>query len=89
MLIRECAPLYLTQNSGWGGVSRGWARIGATHTMSCGGSAVKGFWTRPSRVQWTSESLTKTNVARESLSRMGVFLPRAYIQLSPIAGGLS
>jgi hypothetical protein len=33
MLIRECAPLCLAQDSGWGGVSRGWARIGAAPTM--------------------------------------------------------
>ena len=33
MLIRECAPLCLTHDSGWGGISRGWARTGATFTM--------------------------------------------------------
>ena len=33
MLIRECAPLCLAQDSGWGGVYRGWAWIAATKTM--------------------------------------------------------
>jgi hypothetical protein len=42
MLIRECAPLCLTQDSGWGGVSRGWARIGANYTMLCRAGGVKG-----------------------------------------------
>jgi hypothetical protein len=46
MLIRECAPLCLAQDSGWGGVSRGWAWIGATHTMSRGAGRVKGFSAR-------------------------------------------
>ena len=31
--IRECAPLCLAQDSGWGGVSRGWAWIDAADTM--------------------------------------------------------
>jgi hypothetical protein len=42
MLIRECAPLCLAQDSGWGGVSRGWARIGANYTMLCRAGGVKG-----------------------------------------------
>ena len=42
MLIRECAPLCLAQDPGWGGVSRGWAWIGAIHTMLRGGFGVKG-----------------------------------------------
>jgi hypothetical protein len=41
MLIRECAPLCLAQDSGWGGVSRGWAWIAAAHTMLRRAAGVK------------------------------------------------
>jgi len=41
MRIRECAPLCLAQDSGWGGVSRGWARIGAANTLLRGANGVK------------------------------------------------
>ena len=41
MLIRECAPLCLAADSGWGGVSRGWARTGAASTMLPRSGAVK------------------------------------------------
>ena len=34
MRIREYAPLCLAQDSGWGGVSRGWARISAAKTIA-------------------------------------------------------
>lgn len=40
-MIRECAPLCLTSDSGWGGVNRGWARIAAAETIACPGSGVK------------------------------------------------
>jgi hypothetical protein len=46
MLIRECAPLCLAQDSGWGGVSRGWAWIGATSTMRCPPDHVKSLGTK-------------------------------------------
>ena len=42
MLIRESASLCLTYDSGWGGVSRGWARIVAAPTMPESGTVVKG-----------------------------------------------
>jgi len=41
MLIRECAPLCLAQDSGWGGVKRGWAWIAAAKTMLSSGADVK------------------------------------------------
>ena len=31
--VRECAPLCLAQDPGWGGINRGWARTGADNTM--------------------------------------------------------
>jgi hypothetical protein len=49
MLIRECAPLCLAQDPGWGGVSRGWAWIGAATTMWVPTGGVKMFRQRPSR----------------------------------------
>lgn len=39
--IRECAPLCLSQDSGWGRVSRGWARIAAAKIMIISVGAVK------------------------------------------------
>ena len=41
MLVRECAPLCLAADSGWGGVSRGWARTGAAPTMLRQSAGVK------------------------------------------------
>ena len=43
MLIRECAPLCLTLDSGWGRVSRGWAWIAAANTMLPRAGGVKAF----------------------------------------------
>ncbi len=46
MLIRECAPLCLTLDSGWGRVSRGWAWIAAANTMLPRAGGVKAFGER-------------------------------------------
>jgi len=47
--IRESAPLCLATDSGWGGVLRGWAWIGANCTMRRQVSVVKTDGCRPRR----------------------------------------